>query len=308
MFSCNQASEYSTNIDVTNAQKEEAGITCASANIILEKQKSEQTNGMQGKGQHGEFKTDSPIELNLIADGFKIIPLAGLAIWAPFTTFVDSAMVIGDLIISDTDLAPVQQQVIAQGFTIKDMHTFATRTRSIIHYMHITGFGNDSKLSIRVKALFETLKKFSGKLNEGKTKSVFNNLNIALLDSIIGYKAEGKGEVYKYTIGRPNVLKTYEIPVGTFSSFNTWAAWQGTDQEATVTGDFMMLESEVGPVLKALAENGIEGVTVHNHLVHEQPGIFILHYWGVGNAEKLAKGLKAALNQQEKNEPLTSKF
>ncbi|MEC5146307.1 DUF1259 domain-containing protein [Chitinophaga sp. 212800010-3] len=44
-------------------------------------------------------------------------------------------------------------------------------------------------------------------------------------------------------------------------------------------------------------ENGIEVVAVHNHMVHEQPRIFFLHYWGTGTAEKLAKGLKAALNQ-----------
>jgi hypothetical protein len=50
----------------------------------------------------------------------------------------------------------------------------------------------------------------------------------------------------------------------------------------------------VAAVIKALVENGIEVVAVHNHMVHEQPRIFFLHYWGVGNAEQLAKGLKAA--------------
>ena len=62
-----------------------------------------------------------------------------------------------------------------------------------------------------------------------------------------------------------------------------------------------MLEEEVAPVIKALVENGIEVVAVHNHMVHEQPRIFFLHYWGVGNAEQLAKGLKAALDQTGKN-------
>lgn len=255
---------------------------------------------MKGVGEHGE--------LSMVFDGFKIIPLAGLHVWAPFTTRVDSAMVIGEIILTETDLAPVQQELIANGFTIKDMHTHADRNRSIIHFMHITGFGNITTLSVSVKALFEKLKYTDGKLSEDHTHSMITTLNTALLDSIIGYQGEVAGEVYKYTVGRPGVLKSYGIPESTFSSFNTWAAWQGTDEEAMVAGDFMMLENEIGPVLKALAENGFEGVTVHNHLVHEQPGIFFLHYWGVGNAKQLANGLKAALNQQEKNEPLTSKF
>jgi hypothetical protein len=61
-----------------------------------------------------------------------------------------------------------------------------------------------------------------------------------------------------------------------------------------------MLTDEVEPVIKALVENGIEVVAVHNHMVKEEPKIFFLHYWGVGSAEKLAKGLRAALDQTGK--------
>jgi hypothetical protein len=35
-------------------------------------------------------------------------------------------------------------------------------------------------------------------------------------------------------------------------------------------------------------------------MVHEEPKIFFLHYWGVGNAEKLANGLKAAMDKTGK--------
>ncbi len=84
--------------------------------------------------------------------------------------------------------------------------------------------------------------------------------------------------------------------------FNTWAAFQGTPDKAAVAGDFTMLEDEVEPVLKALIENGIEVVALHNHMVHEQPRIFFLHYWGIGSAEQLAKGLKAAIDQTGKKQ------
>src|SRR5215510_3477651 len=123
------------------------------------------------------------------------------------------------------------------------------------------------------------------------------------LDEIIGAKGEMSKGVYKYTIGRPDVsLKEHGVTVTTFLGFNTWAAFQGSPDHAAVAGDFTMLEDEVAPVIKALVENGIEIVAVHNHMVHEQPRIFFLHYWGVGNAEQLAKGLKAALNQTGKKQ------
>lgn len=121
------------------------------------------------------------------------------------------------------------------------------------------------------------------------------------LNEILGYKAELSKGVYKYTIGRPDVnLKEQGVPVTSFLGFNTWAAFQGTPDNAAVAGDFTMLADEVAPVIKALVKNGIEVVAVHNHMVHENPRIFFLHYWGIGNAEKLAKGLRAALDHTGK--------
>lgn len=85
--------------------------------------------------------------------------------------------------------------------------------------------------------------------------------------------------------------------MSTFGGFNTWAAFQGTPERAAVAGDFAMLADEVAGVLEALAEHDIEVVVLHNHMIHEEPRIFFLHYWGVGPAEELARGLRAALDR-----------
>jgi len=138
------------------------------------------------------------------------------------------------------------------------------------------------------------------------SEAVTNTLDTKRLDEILGYKAETSKGVYKYTIGRPDVkLMEHGVPVTNFLGFNTWAAFQGTPDKAAVAGDFTMLEDEVEPVLKALIENGIEIVALHNHMVHEKPRIFFLHYWGIGNAEQLAKGLRAALDQTGKKKGQT---
>jgi hypothetical protein len=39
-------------------------------------------------------------------------------------------------------------------------------------------------------------------------------------------------------------------------------------------------------------------------MVHEQPKIFFLHYWGIGNAEQLAHGLRSALDQIGKKQAM----
>jgi len=173
-----------------------------------------------------------------------------------------------------------------------------------VMYMHIGGSGAVEQMAEKAKAVLDKVKEVRGgdpSAGIASSEAVKNTLDTKKLDYILGYKAEMSKGVYKYTIGRPDViLREHGVPVSTFLGFNTWAAFQGTPEKAAVAGDFAMLENEVAPVIKALVENGIEVVAVHNHMVHEQPKIFFLHYWGVGNAEQLAHGLKSALDKTGK--------
>ncbi|TWI78990.1 uncharacterized protein DUF1259 [Lacibacter cauensis] len=297
LIACNQKTGSE---DGTSTNKKKDAISCPPGSSKLDIAKIEQITGMKGVEKNGEYKITVPQnDLHIIVDGFKIIPPMGLGSWAAFTPCGDSAMVMGDIILTETDLKPVQQEVIRQGFAITAIHNHFVRNRPNVMYMHIDRSADITTLSNGVKAIFDKVKEIRGKDPKGeKADSVANTLNTAMLDSIIGNKGEMNKGVYKYTIGRPDIkLQEHGIPVSTFMGFNTWAAWQGTPEKAAVCGDFTMLEDEVAPVIKALVENGIEVVAVHNHMVHEEPKVFFLHYWGVGNAEELAKGLKNALDQ-----------
>jgi hypothetical protein len=67
--------------------------------------------------------------------------------------------------------------------------------------------------------------------------------------------------------------------------------------KAAITGDFVLLGKEVNPVIKALRENGIAVTALHSHMLQEQPRLFFMHFWANDDALKLAKGLRAALDQ-----------
>jgi len=261
--------------------------------------------GMKGKSHNGEYKITIPQnDLSIEVDGFKIIPATGLSTWIDFTPAPGGAMIMGDLVLSETDLKPVQQEVIRLGLTITAIHNHFVRNHPNVVYMHIGGTGSTDAIATRAKAVLDKIKEVRGNdpsKGNASSESVNNSLNIAALDGILKYKGEMSKGVYKYTIGRPDIqLREHGIPVTSFMGFNTWAAFQGTPDRAAVAGDFAMTEDEVAGVIKSLVENGIEVVAVHNHMVHEQPRIFFLHYWGIGNAEKLARGLRAALEQTAK--------
>jgi hypothetical protein len=265
----------------------------------------ERIMGMKGKFSNGEYKITIPQnDLSIEVDGFKIIPAMGLGTWIDFAPSSDGAMIMGDIVITETDLKPVQQEIIRQGLTISAIHNHFVRNHPNVMYMHLGGSGPAEQIAQKAKAVLDKVKEVRGgdpSKGIASNGTVENTLDTKRLDEILGYKGEMSKGIYKYTISRPDVnLTEHGVHVTTFMGFNTWAAFQGTPDHAAVAGDFTMLEDEVAPVIKALIENGIEVVAVHNHMVHEQPRIFFLHYWGVGNAENLAKGLKAALDQTRK--------
>jgi hypothetical protein len=268
--------------------------------------KIEEVLGMKGTVKNGEYKVTVPQnDLNVVVDSFRIIPPMGLGSWAAFTSSGEGVMVMGDIVVTETELKLVQAEIIAQDLTVTAIHNHFLRDEPHVMYMHIGGMGTEEKMAQSVKAIFEKVKEVRGhNPADGNKDEVQNTLDTQALDNLLGSKGEMSRGVFKHTIGRPDVdLRDHDASVSSFAGFNTWASWQGTPERAAVAGDFAMLESEVAPVIKALVENGIEVVAVHNHMVHEEPRIFFLHYWGVGPVEKLSQGLKAALGQTGKNKP-----
>jgi hypothetical protein len=132
-----------------------------------------------------------------------------------------------------------------------------------------------------------------------------NAITGAKLDAVFFPDGQGKGAaqngMYKATIGR-TVKMPCGCEVGNLMGVNTWAGFCGTDDAAAVAGDFITFsrggKGELQPVLRALRSAGINIVAIHSHMEGEDPDAIFLHYWGKGPAEKLARGVKAALDAQ----------
>ena len=67
--------------------------------------------------------------------------------------------------------------------------------------------------------------------------------------------------------------------------------------KAAITGDFVLIGTEVNPVIQALRGNGINVTALHSHMLDEQPKLFFMHFWANDDAVKLAKGLRAGLDK-----------
>ncbi len=74
--------------------------------------------------------------------------------------------------------------------------------------------------------------------------------------------------------------------------------FQPTGQaRAAITGDFVLIASEVNPVIRALGENGIAVTALHSHMLTDSPRLFFMHFWANDDALKLARGIRAALDK-----------
>ena len=67
--------------------------------------------------------------------------------------------------------------------------------------------------------------------------------------------------------------------------------------KAAITGDFVLLASEVNPVIKALRDSGIEVTALHSHMLVESPRLFFMHFWANDDALKLGRGIRATLDK-----------
>jgi hypothetical protein len=67
--------------------------------------------------------------------------------------------------------------------------------------------------------------------------------------------------------------------------------------KAAITGDFVLVPSEVNPVMEALESHGIRVQAVHSHMLSESPRLFFMHFWANDDAVTLARGLRTALDR-----------
>ncbi len=123
-------------------------------------------------------------------------------------------------------------------------------------------------------------------------------IDTAMIDRVLGAKGNAVGGVYQVSVPRAETIHDggMEVPVamGSAEAINFQPTGGG---KAAITGDFVLTAQEVNPVLRALREHGIEVTAVHNHMLDDQPRLFFMHFWANDDAQKLATGLRAALDK-----------
>ena len=256
----------------------------------------------------GVYRVGLPrTDLHVTLDGVAIKPTLALGSWLAFQSNGDVTMAMGDLVLTEGEIAPVMKKLEENGIEITALHNHLLRAQPATFYMHVLGHGDPAKLAA---ALHDGLA-LSGTPLGNATASTGSqppagraaqsqalDLDTAMIDRTLGAEGKVVGGVYQVGIPRAEPIHDdgMEVPaaMGSAEAINFQPTGGG---RAAITGDFVLTAKEVNPVLRALRENGIEVTALHNHMLDDQPRLFFMHFWANDDAAKLAKGLRAALDQ-----------
>jgi Domain of Unknown Function (DUF1259) len=121
-------------------------------------------------------------------------------------------------------------------------------------------------------------------------------LDTTKIDQQLGRSGQKTGDVYKVGFPRTDLqVFVHGLAIKPGLALGSWAAFTGTDDNAMVMGDLVLLEDEMNPVMAKLRSVDFEISAVHNHLIEETPHVMYMHYMGHGIAAQLAASLRSAL-------------
>ena len=253
-------------------------------------------------------------DLNVLVHGVTLKPALALGSWVAFQRIADHAMVMGDLVLLETEVTTVMASLQQNGVDQTALHNHLLRESPRVIYMHIHAIGNAERIAKAVRTALEFTNTPIGpppstNLAPTPTSTVPQAPAAAALDTTavaktLGITGKMNGGVYQLSVTRRERIceEGQEIPpaMGVATAINFQPTAGG---KAAATGDFVLLGREVNPVLWTLSENGIEVTAIHSHMIDEQPRLYFMHFWAVDDAAKLARGLRAALDRTNRRTP-----
>jgi uncharacterized protein DUF1259 len=254
--------------------------------------------GRSGQTLGEVYKVGFPrTDLRVTVAGVSIRPGLALGAWAAFTGTNDSATVMGDLVLLQTELNPVMEKLRMSGFDITGVHNHLINETPHVMYMHYMGHGKAAELAASLKAALALSKTPLIKPSAPVAKPAEPAFEKTVED-VLGRKGTFNAGVLGFGVPRAEAVTmggmTIPPSMGLAETINFQEAGPG---KVATTGDFVLTSEEVNPVISALEEHRILVTALHNHMLEDQPRLFFMHFWGVGDPKSLAEGIKAALDK-----------
>jgi hypothetical protein len=238
-------------------------------------------------------------DLHVTLDGVAIKPALALGGWVAFAPMHGEAMLMGDLVLLETEITPVMTELLDSGLDITAIHNHILRASPATFYMHVAGHGDPEKMAASIHSALSSASKTpfdQPATTAGPAPAL--DLDTAKIDEAMGAKGTVNGGVYQFGIPRREPAVESAMPVNAALGGANAVNFQPTGNgKAAITGDFLVTGNEVNPLIRALRAGDIEVTAIHSHMLDEEPRMFFIHFWANDDAVKLAHGVRAALDK-----------
>ena len=250
--------------------------------------------GKKGSVTGGVYKISYPrSDLKVKIGDFNVAPGLALGTWVGIIDIGGHTMMMGDLVVLDSEVPKVVNKLMEENLEITAIHNHLINETPTVKYIHYHGMGDAVKLAQEIKAVLQVT---ATPLTPSAPSTQTKTSDWSKVTTILG-TGKQNGMLLQYAFPRNEKLTESGMEMPPSMGMATSINFQMDGNRAAITGDFVMLADEVNPVIKALTQNGITPTALHSHMLKDEPRLFMMHFWAVGDAEKLATGLKAALDK-----------
>lgn len=253
--------------------------------------------GKAGTLQNGIYKIGLPrTDLNVHIGATKIEPGAGLGSWMAFTFAETDTITDGDLVLTADEVNPVVSALQAGGIEVSAIHNHLIGEQPQVMYVHFFGKGKWEDLAKTLKSALNATKTPipSGPPPAAGSPSAFADQKT--IETDLGKSGTVNGKVLQFSFPRSHSIAMHHQTLAPAMGMATAINFQPSSKGVAATGDFVLRESEVQGVVKALRDGGIWVTAMHNHLLDDEPRMVFVHFWAEGSADAVSRSLRAALD------------
>ncbi|MEU8984363.1 DUF1259 domain-containing protein [Streptomyces sp. NPDC058251] len=235
-------------------------------------------------------------DLTVFSRGIRINPALALGTHVSFVRYADhSTLLMGDAVVTERELQHFSDVLQQHEIMQTAIHKHLLAHEPAVWWVHLHAHGHDPVAVARgLRAAFDCT---GTPPAEPTTSSPPVDLDTAAIDAAMGVKGTTDGEIYKSVYVRRETVADGPVilppGLGATTSVNFQPLGGG---RAALSGDLVMIAKEVQPALVALRRGGVELVEVHHHNLTDEPRLFFVHYWAVGDAVRLAKAIRRAVD------------
>jgi hypothetical protein len=263
----------------------------------------DQALGRKGEMQPGGvYKFAMPrSDLQVTSGGVRIKPALSLGSWLAFKPKGRGTVAMGDLVLTEKEYNQVIARLQQGGVGQTAVHKHLPEHSPAVWWAHVHAEGDAIKIAQTVKA---ALALTATPPVAGGASVTSIELDTSAINRVLGRSGKVSGRVYQVSVPRAEKIQASGIEVPASMGTATVINFQPTGGgRAAINGDFVMIADEVQPVIAALKANGIQVVTIHNHMLDEDPRLFFMHFWANDDAVKLGRGLRVALDKTNSAPP-----